>query len=103
MAILFGTYPVLLKLRADAGYQGPKFRQGLVRVCRAENVEIVLRSEASKCGMLPKRWIVEHPIARLNRCRRLSRDWEYLNRSALAFPRWGPVRLMPRRLWQNKI
>jgi len=41
IAILFGTYPVLLKLRADAGYQGPKFRQGLARVCRAENVEIV--------------------------------------------------------------
>jgi hypothetical protein len=34
MATLFGLYPFLLKLYADAGYQGPKFQQGLARVCR---------------------------------------------------------------------
>ena len=38
MATLFGMYPFLLKLYADAGYQGPKFQQGLARVCRAVNV-----------------------------------------------------------------
>jgi len=32
MATLFGMYPFLLKLYADAGYQGPKFRCGLVPV-----------------------------------------------------------------------
>src|SRR6201995_5629715 len=41
MATLFGMYPFLLKLYADAGYQGPKFQQGLARVCRQVNVEIV--------------------------------------------------------------
>jgi hypothetical protein len=42
--------------------------------------------------VLPKRWIVERTIARLNRCRRLAKDWENLNRKALAFlpPRLNP-------------
>jgi transposase len=35
-----------------------------------------------KLTVLPKRWIVEHSIAWLNRCRRLAKDWENLNRSA---------------------
>jgi transposase len=37
MATLFGLYPFLLKLYADAGYQGPKFQTGLARVCRDVN------------------------------------------------------------------
>jgi hypothetical protein len=32
-----------------------------------------------------KRWIVERTIAWLNRCRGLAKDWENLNRKALAF------------------
>jgi len=41
MATLFGAYPFLLRLYADSGYQGPKFQQGLKRVCREVNLEIV--------------------------------------------------------------
>ncbi len=44
--------------------------------------------------MLPKRWIVERTIAWLNRCRRLAKDWENLNREALAFLRLASIRLM---------
>ena len=51
--------------------------------------------------VLPKRWIVERTIAWLNRCRRLSKDLECLNRNALAFLRWASVRLMLRRLCQS--
>ena len=98
MATLFGMYPFLLKLYADAGYQGPKFQTGLHRVCRTVNVEIVRRCDTAKFVVLPKRWIVERTIAWLNRCRRLSKDWECLNRNALAFLRWASVRLMLRRL-----
>jgi transposase len=47
---------------------------------------------------LPKRWIVERTIARLNRCRRLAKDWENLNRKALAFLRLASIRLMLRKL-----
>jgi hypothetical protein len=58
MAPLFGLYPFLLKLYADAGYQGPKFQQGLARVCREVNVEIVRRCDIGKFVVLPRRWMV---------------------------------------------
>jgi transposase len=47
---------------------------------------------------LPKRWIVERTIAWLNRCRRLAKDWENLNRSALAFLKLASIRLMLRKV-----
>jgi transposase len=62
-------------------------------------VEIVKRSDQAKGFiLLPKRWIVERTIAWLNRCRRLAKDWENLNRRALAFLRLASIRLMLRRL-----
>ena len=94
MGTLFGLYPFLLKLYADAGYQGQKFQDGLARVCRQVNVEIVKRSETGRFVVLPKRWIVERTIGWLNRCRRLAKDWECLNRNGLAFLRWASVRVM---------
>jgi len=103
MATLFGMYPFLLRLYADSGYQGPKFQQELKRICREVNVQIVRRSDAGKFVVLPKRWIpacagTSRTIAWLNRCRRLGKDWQCLNRSALAFRRWASVRLMVRKL-----
>ncbi len=103
MASLFGMFPFLLKLYADSGYTGPNFQQGLKRVCRQVNVEIVKRSDAGKFVVLPKRWIVERTIGWLNRCRRLAKDWECLSRNGLAFLRWASVRLMVRKLCQIKI
>jgi transposase len=101
MASLFGLFPFLLKPYSDSGYQGPNFQLGLRQVCRKINVEIVKRSDAGKCVVLPKRWIVERTIAWLNRCRRLAKDWERMNRNALAFLRWASVRLMVRKLCQT--
>ena len=102
MATLFGLYPFLLKLYADAGYQGPQFQQALKRVLRHVNVEIVKRSDAATgFVILPRRWVVERTIGWLNRCRRLAKDWECLNRSALAFLRWASARMMMRKLCQE--
>jgi len=42
--------------------------------------------------------MVERTIAWLNRCRRLAKDWENLNRKALAFLRLASIRLMLRKL-----
>ena len=103
MSALFGMFPFLLKLYADNGYQGAKFQLGLKRVCRQINLEIVKRSDAGKFVVLPKRWIVERTIGWLNRCRRLAKNWECLNRNALAFLRWVSIRLMARKLCQQRI
>lgn len=101
MGTLFGLYPFLLKLYADSGYQGPKFQAGLRTVLHQVKVEIVRRNELHKFLVLPKRWIVERSIAWLNRCRRLAKDWECLNRSAQTFLRWASIRLMLRKLCQK--
>ncbi len=102
MATLFGLYPFLLKLYADGGYQGPVFQQALGKIFRQIDIEIVKRSDTAKgFAVLPKRWIVERTIAWLNRCRRLAKDWECLNRKALAFLRLASIRLMLRKLCQK--
>jgi transposase len=98
LATLFGLFPFLRKLYGDAGYQGPKFQHALKRVLRRVKLEIVKRSDANGFVVLPKRWIVERTIGWLNRCRRLAKDWENLNRKALAFLRLASIRLMVRRL-----
>lgn len=104
MATVFSLQPGLLKLYADGGYQGPVFQSAVHKIFQQINVEIVKRSDAVKgFVVLPKRWIVERSIAWLNRCRRLAKDWECLNRKSLAFLRWASVRLMLRKLCQTRI
>ena len=103
MATLFGLHPFLLKLYADGGYQGPIFQSAVRKILRQIDVEIVKRSDIAKgFAVLPKRWIVERTIAWLNRCRRLAKDWECLNRKALAFLRLASIRLMLRKLCQKQ-
>jgi transposase len=99
MATLFGRYPFLLKLYADGGYQGPVFQQAMKAIMAQGEVDLVKRSEqATGFVVLPKRWVVERTLAWLNRCRRLAKDWECLNRKARAFLLLASIRLMMRRL-----
>ena len=99
LATLFGMYPFLKKLFADGGYQGPVFEKALGKILPQLETEIVKRSDQVKgFVVMPKRWIVERTIAWLNRCRRLAKDWENLNRKGLAFLRLASIRLMLRKL-----
>ena len=99
MATVFGLYPFLVKLYADGGYQGAQFQDALRAILERVNVEIVKRSDqAHRFVVLPKRWIVERTFAWLGRCRRLAKDWECLNRKALAFLKLASIRLMTRKL-----
>ena len=94
-----GLFPFLDKLFADAAYQGPLFANELAKILPRLETEIVKRSDHAKGFVqLPKRWIVERTIAWLNRCRRLAKDWENLNRNALAFLKLASIRLMLRKL-----
>ena len=99
LATLFGLFPFLEKLFADSAYQGPMFNSALASILPYVKTEIVKRSDAAKgFVVLPKRWIVERSIAWLNRCRRLAKDWENLNLSALVFLRLAAIRLMLRKI-----
>jgi transposase len=99
MATLFGAFPFLTRLFADGGYRGSQFQSAIARILPRVKVEIVKRSDQAKgFAVLPKRWIVERSLAWLGRCRRLAKDWECLNRKALAFLRLASIRLMLRKL-----
>jgi transposase len=103
MATLFGLHPFLQKLYADGGYQGPEFQNALREILVRVNVAILKRSDQAKgFVVLPKRWVVERTFAWLGRCRRLAKDWECLNRKALAFLRLASIRLMLRKLCNPK-
>ncbi len=99
LSTLLGLFPFLSKLFADSAYQGPRFHGALAHILPGLETEIVKRSDRLKGFVaLPKRWIVERTIAWLNRCRRLAKDWENLNRNALAFLKLASIRLMLRKL-----
>ena len=99
LATLFGLFPFLRKLFADSAYEGPIFHSALAGILPHLETEIVKRSDQIKgFVVLPKRWIVERTIAWLGRCRRLAKDWENLNRNALAFLKLASIRLMLRKL-----
>ena len=72
---------------------------GVAKTLAHVNLEIVKRPDtAVGFKLVPQRWIVERTIAWPNRCRRLAKDWENLNRKALAFLRLASIRLMLRKL-----
>lgn len=99
LATMKGLFPFFEKLFADSAYQGLLFANALAKVLPGLETEIVKRSDHAKGFVpLPKRWIVERTIAWLNRCRRLAKDWENLNRNALAFLKLASIRLMLRKL-----
>jgi transposase len=99
LATLFGLFPFLRKLFADGAYEGPVFHGALAGILPFLETEIVKRSDRLKgFVVLPRRWIVERSIAWLNRCRRLAKDWENLNRNALGFLKLASIRLMLRKL-----
>jgi putative transposase len=99
LSTLFKRFPFLEKLFADSAYQGPIFAAVLADILPRLKTEIVKRCDQAKGFVtLPKRWIVERSIAWLNRCRRLAKDWENLNATALVFLRFASIRVMLRKL-----
>ena len=88
------------KVWADGAYAGRlvDWVAGL-RARRPVELEIVKRSDdAEGFEVIPKRWVVERTLGWLNRCRRLSKDYEATIRSAVAMIRLAMIHVMVRRL-----
>ena len=97
LATLFGMYPFLPTLFADAGYQGPKMAK-VAADTGCWTLQIVKRSDVHRFVVLPKRWIVERTFAWISRNRRLARDFERYARTVAAFVRLAMIRIMLKRL-----
>ena len=80
------------KIFADGGYVGELIE--LSKFYLGFEIEIVKRTEEHKFKILPKRWIVERTFGWLSFHRRLSRDYERLDESGVAFIQLAMVRLM---------
>ena len=96
---LLSYFPWLRKLWVDGGFSGPDFA-GWVRERRPGlEVEVVKRIEGAKgFHVLPRRWVVERSFAWLVQNRRLVRDYEQTDTSAVAWMHVAIIRLMIRRL-----
>ena len=90
-------FPFLTKLIADSAYQGPRVAAAPAAIADWQ-IEIVNRANAAGFHVLPKRWIVERTFAWLERSRRPAKDFENLNRTAVAFLWLASIRLLLRRL-----
>jgi len=98
LAAIAERYPMLRHIFADGGYAGPKLRDALSAICRW-TIQIVKRSDtADGFEILPRRWVVERTFAWLNRCRRLSKDWEKSIASAEAWILIAHIRRVTRYL-----
>jgi putative transposase len=89
--------PRLRRIWADQGYRG--WLVDLITSWATFVLEIVTRpTDAIGFQVQPKRWIVERSIAWLNRCRRLSKEYEYYPESSEAMLYIASIRLMLRRV-----
>ncbi len=90
-------FPFPETIFADGADGGRKLRRAMADA--AWRIDLVKRSAQAKgFEVIPRRWVVERTIAWINRCRRLAKDYENLNRTAIAFIRLASIRLMLRRL-----
>jgi transposase len=88
----------LKRLFADGSYRGVETAAAVKRM-GGMSLEIVTRSDQAKgFVVLAKRWIVERTFGWLGRCRRLTKDFENLTRTQLAFVQLAMIRLMMRRI-----
>jgi transposase len=95
---IVSRYPSLRHIFADGGYAGPKLRDALKDLGRW-TVQIIKRSDTAEgFEVLPRRWVVERTFAGLNRCRRLSKDWEKSIASAEAWILIAHIRRVTRHL-----
>jgi hypothetical protein len=88
----------LKRLFADGSYGVVETAAGVKRI-GGMRLEVVTRSDQARgFVVLAKRWIVERTFGWLGRCRRLTKDFEHLTRTQIAFVQLAMIRLMMRRI-----
>jgi transposase len=98
---IVSRYPTLRHVFADGGYAGPKLRDALKDLGRW-TFQIVKRSNTAEgFEVLPHRWVVERTFAWLNRCCRLSKDWEKSIASVEAWILIAHMRRVTRHIAKN--
>jgi len=91
-------FPNLRHIFADSGYRGKKLAAALAEF-GSWAIEIITRSEPPRTFTVQRRrWAIERTLAWLNRCRRLSKDFEKTIASAEAWLLLASIRVLSRRL-----
>ena len=91
-------FPKLRHIFANRVYRGKQLLEALAEFGKW-TIEIVTRSEnVGTFKAEPKRWVIERTFAWLNRCRRLSKDFEETIPSAEAWVLLASIRVLSRRL-----
>ncbi len=89
----------LKKLWVDGGYNGPEFAEWVRGRAPRLDVEVIKRSDDVRgFQVLPKRWVVERTFGWVMRHRRLVRDYERTESSAIGWLIVALVRIMLGRL-----
>ena len=92
------VFPNLRHIFADRVYRGQKLLDAIAEFGEC-TIEIVTRSQSlGTFKAEPKRWVIERTLAWLNRCRRLSKDFEKTIASAEAWVLLASIRVLSRRL-----
>ncbi len=94
-----GWFKRLRKLWVDGGYSGENFAEWVRAHWPKLEVEVVKRSDTTTgFEVLPRRWIVERTFGWLMRHRRLVRDYERTEASAVSWIHLAMIRIQLRRL-----
>jgi transposase len=89
----------LRKLWVDGGYSGPEFSGWVSQQAPQLEVEVIKRSDnLTGFHVLPKRWVVERTFGWLMKHRRLVRDYEKTESSAVGWIVVALIRIMLGRL-----
>ncbi len=92
----YEKFPSIVAVCADAGYRGTFERDAMAEF--GLEVDIVERNSDKNWQILPKRWVVERTFAWLGNYRRLSKDYEYLSCSEVAFIQIAHLHTLLKRL-----
>ena len=92
-------FPTITACCGDAGYRGTFEREAATEL--GVEVDIVARNQEDGWKILPKRWVVERTFSWFCNYRRLSKDYEVLSSTEVAFIYLTNIHILLKRLDKN--